>query len=319
MSSDTINAPEGPGIEFRPRSLRHRLNVARRRGYFFGYLLLIPPFVFYAWFILLPLFQTAYFSMTDWNGVSIDKRWIGLANFRRMLGDELFWGAFRQTAIWVFVGTIVELVLSLALAMFVWNRPRGFLVFRTIYFMPLVLPAVVVGIVWVWIYSPVFGILNRSLETVGLANLAIGWLGEPGVALYAVLAASIWSHLGLSFVIFVAALQNVDHELLDAAKIDGGNAWQRFRFVVVPQISNAITLVGVLLLVHGLQGFDLVWVMTNGGPNHSTELLATYAYEKAFVENEAGYGSALSLVLATLALMVSVVTINLRERNSAEQ
>ncbi len=315
MSTDTSQAVRVVGTPF----LSGWRDSVSRSGHIFGYLLLLPPFIVYLYFILIPLFRTGYFSMTSWNGATVEKPFIWFDNFVRMATDPLFWGAFSHTAVWVVVGTIIELALALGLAMFVWNRPRGFMGFRTIFFMPLVLPAVVVGIVWVWIYSPLFGILNRTLKTVGLDHLAIGWLGEPSVALYAVLAASIWSHLGLSFVIFVAALQNVDHDLLDAARIDGANAWERFRFVVVPQLSNSITLVTVLLLVHGLQGFDLVWVMTHGGPNDSTQLLATYAYQKAFVENEAGYGSAISLVLAALALIVSIATINLRERSAAGQ
>lgn len=288
------------------------------RGYAFGYCLLIAPFILYAYFILYPLIQTGYLALTSWDGAQPVKVFIGLANFERMIADPLFWKAFWNTMIWVSLGTVITMVLALALAMFVWNRPRGFLLFRTIYFMPQVLPAVVVGFVWVWIYSPLFGILNRSLKAAGLGHLALGWLGDPNIALYAVLAASIWAHIGLIFVIFVAALQNVDGELLDAAKIDGANAWERFRYVVVPQLSNSITLVTVLLLVNGLQAFDHVWVMTRGGPNESTQLLATYAYQRAFMENDVGYGSALSLILAIIALVVAVLTVNVRERAASE-
>jgi ABC-type sugar transport system permease subunit len=302
-----------------PRLAAPGRSASVSKGYGFGYALLIPPLILYGYFILYPLIQTAYFALTSWDGAKPVKEFIGLGNFERMASDPLFWGAFLHTLIWVVLGTIVTLVLALALAMFVWNRPRGFLFFRTIYFMPQVLPAVVVGFVWVWIYSPLFGILNRFLKAIGLGQFALGWLGDPNVALYAVLAASIWAHIGLIFVIFVAALQNVDGELLDAAKIDGANAWQRFRYVVIPQLSNAITLVTVLLLVNGLQGFDHVWVMTRGGPNESTQLLATYAYQKAFMENDIGYGSALSLILALIALIVSVLTVNARERAAAAQ
>jgi ABC-type sugar transport system permease subunit len=286
-------------------------------GYLFGYLLLAVPFILYAYFILYPLAQTVYFAMTSWDGAKPVKEFVGADNFVRMLRDPLFWGAFWHTLVWVILGTVVTLVLALALAMFVWNRPRGFLFFRTIYFMPQILPAVVVGFVWVWMYNPLFGIINRTLKSSGLGGLALNWLGDPNIALYAVLAASIWAHIGLIFVIFVAALQNVDSELLDAARIDGANAWQRFTYVVIPQLSNAITLVTVLLLVNGLQGFDHVWVMTRGGPNESTQLLATYAYQKAFMENQIGYGSALSVILALIALAVSVLTVNLRERAAA--
>lgn len=302
----------------RPRSVRRR-GASVSKGYLFGYILLIPPFVIYAYFILFPLIQTAYYAMTSWDGANPIKPFVGLDNFVRLAIDPLFWGALYHTAIWVVVGTVATLVLALALAMFVWNRPRGFMFFRTIYFMPQVLPAVVVGFVWIWIYNPIFGILNRFLKTIGLGYLAPGWLGDPNIALYAVLAAATWAQVGLVFVILVAALQGIDTELLDAAHIDGANAWQRFRFVVIPQLSNAVTLVIVLLLVNGLQAFDHVWIMTRGGPNESTQLLATYAYQKAFMENQVGYGSAISLVLAAIALIVSVMTVNIREKAATGQ
>jgi ABC-type sugar transport system permease subunit len=289
------------------------------QSYRFGYALLAVPFLLYAYFILYPLLQTIYFALTSWDGAKPVKEFVGADNFIRMASDPLFWGAFGHTLIWVVLGTVVTMVLALGLALLVWNSPRGFLFFRTIYFMPQILPAVIVGFVWVWMYNPLFGIISRSLKSVGLGALALNWLGDPDIALYAVLAASIWAHIGLIFVIFVAALQNVDNELLDAARIDGANAWHRFIYVVIPQLSNAITLVTVLLLVNGLQGFDHVWVMTRGGPNESTQLLATYAYQKAFMENQIGYGSALSVILALIALAVSVLTVNARERAAAGQ
>lgn len=307
-----------PAAQARPRTGRKRRAARVSKGYLFGYLLLLPPFVIYAYFILYPLIQTGYYAMTNWDGANPIKTFIGLENFIRLGSDPLFWGALWHTAIWVVLGTVVTIVIALALAMFVWNRPTGFMFFRTIYFMPQVLPAVVVGFVWVWIYNPIFGILNRFLTSIGLGHLAMGWLGDPNIALYAVLAAATWAHVGLVFVILVAALQNVDTELLDAAHIDGANAWQRFRFVVVPQLSNAITLVTVLMLVNGLQAFEHVWIMTRGGPNESTQLLATYAYQKAFMENQVGYGSAISLVLAAIALIVSVATVNIREKASGQ-
>nr|WP_281386982.1 sugar ABC transporter permease [Jiangella mangrovi] len=197
-----------------------------------------------------------------------------------------------------------------------WGTGRGFAVFRTLYFMPQVLPTVVVGIVWGWIYHPSFGVLNRILDAVGLDSLQRGWLGDPDVAVYAILAASVWASIGLSFVIFSAALNNVSAELLDAAKVDGANAVQRFRHVIVPQLSHAVTLVTSLLLIHNFQAFDMVWVMTRGGPQNSTQLIATYTYQNAFADNQVGYGAALSVVLTMICLIVTVVFVRLRERTS---
>jgi ABC-type sugar transport system permease subunit len=279
-----------------------------------GYLFVLPALAVYALFVLYPLVQSVYLSLTDWDGAKPHKTFIGLGNFDRLVHDTMFWRALWHNLIWVVLGTALAMAVSLLLAMLVWSRPRGFTVFRTVYFMPQILPAIIVGIVWSWIYSPAFGILDRGLSAVGLGSWSRGWLGDPDFALYAVLVASVWATIGLAFVIFTAALHNVDQDLLDAARVDGAGAWQRFRHVVVPQLSSAVTLVTVLLLVHGFQAFDHVWIMTKGGPDNSTQLLATYTYQKAFMENDVGYGAAISLVLTVLSLVVSLAVVRLRER-----
>ncbi|WP_020576531.1 carbohydrate ABC transporter permease [Actinopolymorpha alba] len=285
--------------------------------YLLGYLFLLPAAAVYLVFVLYPLARSVQLSLTDWDGARPVATFVGLANYARLLHDGLFWRALGHNFVWVGLGSAVALTLSLLLALLVWNKPQGFTVFRTVYFMPQILPAVIVGIVWSWIYHPTFGILNRGLDALGLHTWAKGWLGDPGTALYAVLAASIWATVGLAFVLFSAALQGVDTELLDAAQVDGANTWQRVRHVLVPQLANAVTLVAVLLLVHGFQAFDHVWIMTRGGPDDSTQLLATYTYQKAFMDNEVGYGSTLSLVLTAICLATAVITVRARERERA--
>ena len=135
------------------------------------------------------------------------------------------------------VGTIAPMAIGLLLAMLLWRRPPGFTLFRTIFFMPQVLSSVVIGIIWNWIYNPMFGNLNKMLDAVGLENVSRGWLGDPEVALYAVLVAAIWATIGFVFVVFLAGLQNVSKDLLEAATIDGANIWQRFKNVTVPQMA----------------------------------------------------------------------------------
>jgi ABC-type sugar transport system permease subunit len=215
---------------------------------------------------------------------------------------------------WVIVGTIAPIAIGLLLAMLLWRRPRGFNVFRTIFFMPQVLSAVVIGIIWSWIYNPIFGNLNKLLKAVGLGDFARGWLGDPSVALYAVLVAAIWAEVGFVFVVFLAGLQNVSKDLLEAATIDGANGWQRFKDVTVPQLSNVINVVTALLLIGGFNVFDIVFVMTGGGPANATEVIATLTYKEAFTQNRVGYASALSLVMTVVALVASVAFIRLREQ-----
>jgi ABC-type sugar transport system permease subunit len=163
-------------------------------------------------------------------------------------------------------------------------------------------------------YNPLFGNLNKMLDAVGLEEVSRGWIGDPDVALYAVLAAAIWGTIGFVFVVFLAGLQNVSKDLLEAATIDGANSWRRFRDVTVPQLSNVINVVAALLLIGGFNVFDIVWVMTQGGPANATEVIATLTYKEAFTQNKVGYASALSLVMTFISLVASVVFIRLRER-----
>jgi ABC-type sugar transport system permease subunit len=183
--------------------------------------------------------------------------------------------------------------------------------------MPQVLSSVVIAIVWGWIYNPIFGILNKSLNKVGLQSVSRGWLGDPHFALYAVLVAAIWAETGFVFVVFLAGLQNVSRDLLEAATIDGANSWQRFWDVTVPQLANVVTVVGALLLIGGFNVFDIVFVMTSGGPNNATEVIGTYTYTEAFTQNRIGYAATLSLVMTAISLVASFVFIRLREQGEA--
>jgi ABC-type sugar transport system permease subunit len=183
--------------------------------------------------------------------------------------------------------------------------------------MPQVLSTVVIGIVWNWIYNPIFGILNEGLDAVGLEGVSRGWLGDPDFALYAVLIAAIWATIGFTFVIFLAGLQNVSKDLLEAATIDGANAWQQFWNVTVPQMAGVINIVVAFLLIGGFNVFDIIFVMTGGGPANATEVIATYTYKEAFTQNNFGYASTLALVMTVISLIASVAFIRLRERQEA--
>ncbi|MFL5758974.1 MAG: carbohydrate ABC transporter permease [Thermomicrobiales bacterium] len=282
-----------------------------------GYLFVLPAFLLYAVFMIYPFFQSIYLSFTNWNGADPVKHWVGLANYRELVHDDLLWKSLRHNLIWVIVGTISPMVIGLLLAMLLWRRPRGFTLFRTAYFMPQVLSSVVIAILWGWIYNPIFGLLNEALDRLGFESVSRGWLGDPNVALYAVLVAAIWAETGFVFVVFMAGLQNVSRDLLEAATVDGANAWQRFWDVTLPQLANVITVVGALLLIGGFNVFDIIFVMTNGGPNNATEVIATYTYTQAFTQNRVGYAATLSLVMTAISLVASVVFIRVRERRGA--
>jgi len=302
-------ASRRPGVS---RTGRH---WARYRA---GYLFVLPAFLLYVVFMIYPFVQSIYLSLTDWNGASPVKEFVGLDNYRRLFRDERLWDSLQHTLIWVVIGTIGPMVFGLLLAQLLWRRPRGFTLFRTVYFMPQVLSSVIIAIVWGWIYNPIFGILNVILEKVWLGEFTRGWIGDPDVALYAVIVTAIWAETGFVFVIFLAGMQNVSRDLMDAAMIDGANAWKRFWNVMVPQLANVITVVTALLLVGGFSVFDMIFVMTGGGPSNSTEVIATYTYEQAFLQNRVGYAASLSLIMTVLSLVASAVFIWLRERGDRD-
>lgn len=288
----------------------------RRFWYKYGvkYLFLVPAAVLYIAFFIYPFIQSICFSLTSWDGAQPVKEFVGLANYGKLLKDGLVWLSLSHNVIWVIIGTVVPIAIGLFLAVLVWGPVRGKMVFRTIYFMPQVLSSVIIGIIWGWVYNPVFGILNRGLEAIGLGSLARGWLGDVHLALYAVLLAAIWGRIGFCFVIFLAGLQNVDMELLDAAQIDGANAWRRFWNVTLPQLSYVITLIMTTSLIGGFSVFDIVYAMTGGGPANRTELIATYTFEKAFGQSEIGYGAALSTLMTVISLLTAVIYLRARER-----
>ncbi len=272
----------------------------------------------YAIFVVYSFLSTIYFSMTDWDGAQPVKRFIGLENYQHLFQDQLMWLSLTHNLIWIAVGTLTPVVIGLVLATLVWSGVRGRIVFRTIFFMPVVLSTVVVGMIWAWIYHPMFGPINLILRAVGLESVARGWLGDLTWALYALLLAALWAYFGFCFVILLAALQNVDMELHDAAKIDGANAWRRFINVTVPQLRPVLTMLLAYTLVGGFNVFDIVYIMTKGGPANATEVLSTYTYTMAFKQNQVGYGAALTMIITVLSLAASFLFITFRERNEPE-
>jgi raffinose/stachyose/melibiose transport system permease protein len=290
-------------------------SALRRQQMKYAILFIAPGLAVYLIFMVYPFLSTAYLSLTNWNGVAETKDFVGLSNYARMLGDGIALKAFSNNVIWVIIGTIAPVAIGLFEALLVWSGPRrGSLFFQTFFFLPFVLPLVVVGIVWQWIYNPLFGVINTILDGVGLEGLSRGWLADPRTALYAVLIAAIWGASGFCFLILHASLQNVDMSTVEAAMIDGANWFQRAWNIIIPQIAPQLTMVTTVTLIGGFSVFDIIFVMTGAGPGHASEVLATYTYKAAFQQNEAGYGSALAMLITALSLVSTVIFVRLRER-----
>jgi raffinose/stachyose/melibiose transport system permease protein len=292
--------------------------ATRRAQTRLGLALVVPLMVMVVTFFLVPLANAVYYVFVDFNGIDPTPAFVGLDNFVELAQDPDVWSAFGNNIIWLVIGTVGPLVLGLALALLVWGVRRASLLYRVAFFMPYVLPQVAIGVVWGWIYDPARGWLNQALELVGLGALTTGWLGNPDTALYAVLATAVWATSAFVFIILLSALRNVDTDLMDAARLDGANAGQRLRYVIVPQIMPVFLMVTTITLVGGFSVFDIVFVMTGGGPAGATEMLGTYAYSSAFELNRISYGTTLALVITVMAIPFAIGMNRLQRRLSLQ-
>lgn len=297
-------------------SLATTPTVTRRAQARLGVLLIVPTMLLVATFFLVPLASAIYFAFVDFHGFEANPPFVGFANFVELANNSAVWPALWNNIIWIIVGTAAPLTIGLILALLLWNVRRGSTFYRLAFFLPFVLPAAAIGVVWSWIYDPIRGWLNLLLGAIGLGHLSTGWLGNPDTALAAVLATAVWTSTGFVVVIFLAALRSVDVELIDAARIDGANAPQRLRNVILPQIMPVFLMVTTITLIGGFAVFDIIFVMTGGGPANATEVLGTYAYSSAFQLNRMSYGTALALVITVLAIPFTIALNRLQRRLS---
>ena len=284
-----------------------------------GILLVAPTVVIMVVFLLFPLANAVYYVFVDFNGIDTTPPFVGLANIVELFGDPDVWAALRNNVLWIVIGTVAPLVLGLGLALLLWGVQRGSAFYRVAFFLPYVLPQVAVGVVWTWIYEPTRGWLNLVLDAVGLESLTTGWLGDPDTALYAVLATAIWTAIGFVFVIILSALRNVDTEQVDASLLDGANWFQRLRYIVLPQIMPVFVMVTAITLIGGFAVFDLIFVMTGGGPAGASDVLGTVAYSSAFQLNRISYGTTLALFITALAVPFAVWLDRVQRKLSRER
>lgn len=269
--------------------------------------------VLYGVFVLRPTFDVFVLSLYDWDGINPVRDWVGLDNFARLLNDPVFWEALRNNLLWLVIVVTFNVALGLVTATVLASRIRGRLAFQLAVFLPVIQAPIVVALIWRWMYNP-DGLINRGLEAISLGDLAQPWLGDTTLALPALALAAGWAGFGLAVILFLAGLQGVDQTLYDAARIDGANARQLFRYVTIPSLRNVITVVILLQMIGAFQVFDVIWGTTQGGPIHSTEMLATYMFKRGIQEGEYGFGSAIAVVFMAIVLVFAVTSVVLRER-----
>ncbi len=283
-----------------------------------AYLYILPGFLIYAAFVLWPIIATLRYSFYDWDGFS-SPSFIGLGNYVRLLQDNLFGISLRNNLLFIFFYTLFPIVIALFLTSLLTRRQvRGLTFFRAGLFLPYVMSMVVVGVVWRWIYNPVFGPLNQFLRAVGLENLARPWLGDFEFALPAVGMVGTWVQFGFCLVLFIAGVQRIEEVLYDAAKIDGASDLQQLWYITLPGLRGEIAVALVTTLIAALRIFDLVFVTTRGGPANETTVVALHIYRNAFDLNRAGYAAAIAVILTMIILFISYLVITLRMRTTEE-
>ncbi|MFD1177657.1 carbohydrate ABC transporter permease [Paenibacillus puldeungensis] len=273
-----------------------------------GYLFILPWLVGLLLFTIGPMLFSLFLAFSKWDIITGVKsiEWVGLDNFKAIFHDELFYQSLKVTFIFALVSVPLYQVVSLLAAVLLNMRTRGMKVFRLIYFMPSVIPAVAVSMMWVMIFNPEYGILNRALGWFGIQGPA--WLQDPSYALGALIVMGIWG-VGNTIIIYLSGLQGVPEDMYEAAELDGAGRFRRFFSITMPMISPTIFFNLIMGIIGGFQYFTQAFVMTNGGPLNSTLFYNLYLYNKAFQNYEMGYASALSWILFVIILAFTLVVI----------
>lgn len=298
------------GVE-RAAVARSRLSFFRARRWL-GYLFIAPWLLAFVFFEAIPIASGFYHSFTDWSATGVAERWVGLGNYQEALTrDPLFWRAVTNTLYFIVVSVPLGVAAAFVLALMLNANVRGTTVYRTIYYLPAVVPTVAAVIVWTFIFETRRGILNFALELFGLPT--IRWLSDPAWAMPALIIMSLWG-IGASMVIFLAGLQGIPQELYEAAAVDGAAGWRQLVTITVPLMTPTIFFNLVMGLVAAFQAFNNAFIMTNGGPNNATLLYMLHLYNNAFRYFRMGYASALAVMLFLVVFGVTLVVYRTSDR-----
>lgn len=285
---------------------------------------LAPAMLLYSAFLVFPGLQALYISLTSWSGFG-SPRFVGLRNFAELVRDPEFYTALQHNLYLLLISGITTLGLALFFAVLLWRGPisaNG--LFRVLLFSPSVVAPVAIAVTWAFVYNPRFGLLNSLLRGLGLGGLARPWLGDLNGALNWVMLVLIWSAVGYYMVLFLAGLERLPQELFDAARVDGAGPLTTFFSITLPLMRDVVvTLIG-LFTISSFRTFDLIWIMTGGGPANATDTLATYMYRTALgtvrfsTEQRVGYGTAIAIALFVIIFVATMLTQRLASRDRLE-
>ena len=285
-----LSAPERRRLSKRARARRRWATIA---------LFLAPALALYLLLVVAPVVQAIYYSGFRWSGLGSLDDFVGLENFKRAFSDDVFVGALKHNAIIVLLSLFVQLPFALAAAMIVSARLRGRALLRVLFFAPFVLSEVVTGVIWTLMLQP-----NGLVDAVSPVDRQ--WLADPSIVLYTLFVVISWKYFGFHMILYLAGLQQIPHELEEAAEIDGATKWQVFRHVTLPLLGPTIRISSFLSIIGAIQLFDLVWVMTGGGPVNASNTMAVYMIDWSFQRFQFGYASAVAVIMLVISLAIAL-------------
>lgn len=265
------------------------------------YLFLVLPLSLYCIWVIGPMFYSVWMSLTNSDGIT-RQEFIGLDNYRRLFDDDVFWTSFFNNLKWLIAFITIPIALGLGLAILLNNDLPGTRFFKAGFFSPMVVSSVVIGLVWSWMYQP-YGMFNEILAWLGRDGMPIGFLADPDMVTWSIIAAALWRQVGYVMLLYLAGLKNVDKTLVEASRVDGATAFQSFRDIVVPMLQPVTVIIVVISVIDALRSFDLVNIMTRGGPYNQSNVLAQMMYIEAFNNYSMGYGAAIATVLAGISIV----------------
>lgn len=267
---------------------------------------LAPALLIYIIIIVFPGIYSVVLSLFEWNGVA-EKRFVGLANYVKLFtNDDIFRIALKNNVIWIVLTVCITVVLALILALVLNGKFTGRIVYRSIFYFPYMLSWIVIGIIWKWMYNPNFGMINTFLGAVGLDSLKGSYLSNPKIALYCIFAAALWQGLGQPMLYFLAGLQTMSSDVLEAARIDGAGKINLFIRIIVPMLKETFVIVLATQIIASMKVYDIIYVMTDSGPANSTQTLATYMYNQTFSYNNLVMGSTVATIMVIIMMFIIV-------------
>jgi ABC-type sugar transport system permease subunit len=272
------------------------------------------PLAMYLIWVIIPIFESFLFAFTKRDSIAYGSVFVGLANFKRLLTDGQFWLAIKNNLFWLIFFVGIPVPLGLLVAMLFNTGHRGNRLYKTLFYLPMTLSFTIIGTIWMWIYNPDFGALNTFLRQLGLDGLALPWLGDKRYMTGALIAVGVWRQVPYVMILYLAGLQGVPPELVEASMIDGASWGQRFRNVILPLLMPATIVAVTISIIDSLRAFDIIYVMTNTKAR-AAEVLASYMYTSSFGYSDYGYGSAIAVVQFLITLVFILVYVGNVLRN----